>query len=71
MRFTNRSKYIVIVRDKFYLVSYNVLALCEAEYLYSFIFSSLKIEYPKLSANPVDDVLSAINSLDLFIIVII
>ena len=36
VRYIDRNKYIIMMRDKFCLVDYNVLILCENDYCYVF-----------------------------------
>ena len=71
IHFTGRSKHTIMMRGKFCLVGYNVLALYKTGYLYDFIFSSLKIEYSEVLINLIDNVISAINSSDSFIIIMV
>ena len=56
------------MRGKLCSIGYNVLALCEVGYLYSFLFSSLKMKcYIGVLANSVSEVFSIINSSTFFI----
>ena len=45
IRFINRNKYIVIIRDKSCFVNFNVLILCEIDYCYDFVFNNSKIDF--------------------------
>ena len=67
VRFTSRSKHTIMMRGKPCPVGYNVLALCEAGYLYDFIFSSPKTGYSGVPANPTEGVISTTNPSDPFI----
>ena len=71
MRFTNRNKHIIIIRSKFYLINYNVLALYEIKYLYNFILNNSKIKYADVSVNSIEEIILIINSPDFFIIIMI
>ena len=45
IRFIDRSKHIVIIRDKFCSVNFNILILCEVDYYYDFVFNNSKIDF--------------------------
>ena len=49
IRFTNRNKHIVMIRNKSCFVDFNVLTLCETNYCYVFVFSNSKIEFANVS----------------------
>lgn len=67
VRFTGRSKHTVMMRGKPCPVGYNILALCEAGYLYSFIFSSPQLGSFGLPANLADESTALRKMPDFFI----
>ena len=58
-----------MMRDKPYLVKYNVFALYKAGYYYNFLFNSLKSGFPGLLANSAQGVLPDLLNNSIMIII--
>ena len=64
VRCTGRSSHTVMMRGKPCPKGFNVLAICEAGYCYSFFFSSKKTGFPGVAGDPTEGVFSAIHPPD-------